>query len=52
MQSPSRALSSLSRKSRIFDWPIDLQIELFQGMVLPIMLYACEVWDYNVNKEV
>ena len=52
VQSASRAMYCLIGKSRKFDLPIDLQIELFHVMVLPIMLYGCEVWGYSVIREV
>lgn len=29
----------------------DLQLELFNTIVMPIMTYACEIWGYNVAKE-
>ena len=35
----SRAMYSLIGKSRRLDLPIDLQLELFDNLVLPIMLY-------------
>ncbi len=28
----------------LFDKQIDLQIALFDRMIVPIMLYGCEVW--------
>ena len=40
----SRAMYSLIGKSRRLDLPIDLQLELFDNLVLPIMLYGCEIW--------
>ncbi len=43
---------SLIGKSGNFNLPIDLSIDLFQVMVLSIMLHGCEVCVYNVIKEV
>lgn len=40
----SRAMYSLISKCRRLKLPIDIQLELFDRTVLPIMLYACEVW--------
>ena len=43
---------SLIAKCRKFDLPIDLQLELFDAMVLPIITYGCEVWGYKISKDV
>ena len=42
-----RALFVLEKKSRILKLPIDLQIELFDKTVLPILLYGSEVWGFS-----
>ena len=47
----SRALYSLLRKSRNMQLPIDIQIELFNKLVKPILLYGCEVWGFG-NLEI
>ena len=47
----TRAMYSLIGKCRKYDLPIDLQLELFNTMVMPIMTYACEIWGYSVNRE-
>jgi hypothetical protein len=50
----SKAMYSLLRKSRVSGLPIDTQIELFDSVVAPIILYNSEVWGTNnlaiVNK--
>ena len=38
---------SLIRKARPLLLPIDLQIELFDKMVKPILLYGSEVWGFG-----
>ena len=38
---------ALLKKSKELDLPIDLQLELFDSLTLPIMLYGCEVWGYE-----
>ena len=43
----TRALFSLISKARRLRLPIDIQLELFDSTVLPIMLYGCEVWGYT-----
>ena len=41
------AMYSLIRKSRSLMMPIDLQIELYDKMVHPILLYGSEVWGFG-----
>ena len=43
----SRAMFALLAKCRKFDLPIDIRLELFDRLVTPIMLYACEVWGFD-----
>ena len=45
-----RTMYSLIAKCRKFNLPIDLQLELFVAMVLPIITYGCEIWGYRVYK--
>ena len=40
----SKAMFALLKKARYLNLPIDIQLELFDATVLPIMLYGCEVW--------
>ncbi len=40
----SRAMYALIGKCRKLGLRIDLQLELFDRMIVPIMLYGCEVW--------
>ena len=42
-----KAMFCLIRKSRPLMLPLDLQIELYEKMVKPILLYACEVWGFG-----
>ncbi len=42
-----RAMYGLLTKSRKLNLPIDLQLELFNQLVLPILLYGSEVWGYQ-----
>lgn len=41
----SKAMFSLLRKTRKLLLPIDLQIDLFDKTVVPILLYGSEVWS-------
>ena len=38
---------SLIRKSRSLILPLDLQIEVYEKMVKPILLYGSEVWGFG-----
>ena len=44
-----KALYSILKKSRQLNLPIDLQIELFDTIVAPVLLYGCEVWGSENN---
>ena len=45
--SANRAMFSLLKKCRALDLPIDIQIDLFNKCIVPILLYGCEVWGYR-----
>ena len=51
-QQGRRAMYSLIAKCRKFDLPIDLQLELFDAMVLPVITYGCEIWGFDTSKDV
>ena len=38
---------ALLRRSRQLDLPIDLQLELFDSLIMPILLYGCEIWGFK-----
>ncbi len=38
---------ALLRHCRKLDLPIDICLELFDRMVVPILTYGCEVWGYE-----
>ncbi len=42
-ESAARAMFSLVSKCRKFDLPVDMQLELFNATVLPILTYASEI---------
>ena len=43
----TKALYSLLSKARNLQLPVDIQIELFQKLVKPILLYGCGVWGFR-----
>ena len=46
----TRAMFSLLKKTRDLLLPLDLQIELFQKTIKPILLYGYEIWGYGNLK--
>ena len=41
---------ALLRRNRKLNLPLDIQLELFDSLVLPILTYGCEVWGFeNTN---
>ena len=45
--SASKAIFSLLKKSRKLDLPIDIQLDLFDKCIVPILLYGSEVWAFE-----
>lgn len=43
----SRAMFALFCKCRKFDLPVNITLDLFDKLVTPVMLYACEVWGFE-----
>jgi hypothetical protein len=39
-----KAMFSVVKKSRKLNLPVSIQLHLFNSMVVPILLYGCEVW--------
>ncbi|KAL4233948.1 hypothetical protein ACF0H5_005603 [Mactra antiquata] len=42
-----KALFSLYVKLRNLDLPLDCVLKLFDNTVVPVLLYACEIWGYG-----
>ena len=42
-----RALFAIKSKKEKFNLPIDLVLDLFDKMILPILLYGCEIWGFE-----
>ena len=43
----SKAVFSLLKKARSLLLPTDIQIELFNKTIKPILLYGCEIWGFG-----
>ena len=41
------ALFSLLRKIRVLNLPIQMQVDLFNKTIKPILLYGCEIWGFG-----
>ena len=49
-QVASNAMFAVLKKGRTLQLDIDTQVHLFHSVVVPIVLYGCEVWGYsNLN---
>ncbi|MEW8547414.1 MAG: reverse transcriptase family protein, partial [Candidatus Thiodiazotropha sp.] len=47
VEQANNALFSLQRKIRFLNLPIDMQFDLFNKMIKPILLYGCELWGFG-----
>ena len=47
-----KAMYAVISKCRRYNLPIDIQLQLFDSMVLPIFLYGAEVWGIKEFKEI
>ena len=43
----TKALYGVIRKLRHFNLPIDCQLDLFDKVIQPVLLYSCEIWGYE-----
>ena len=46
----NRAMFSVMNKVRRYNLPIDMQFDLFDKIVIPIVLYGCEAWGFSNLK--
>ena len=42
-----KAFFALLKKSKELELPVDIQLELFDYLVLPILIYGCKIWGYE-----
>ena len=47
VEQASKAMFGLIRHCKRMDLPMDISLELFDRMILPILLYGCEVWGFE-----
>ena len=46
-----RASYSLLQKIIKYSLPFDIYLDLYDKLIIPIMLYGCEVWGYENNQQ-
>ena len=42
-----RALFGLKSRKEKYNLPIDIMLDLFDKMILPVLLYGCEIWGFE-----
>ena len=47
-----RAMYSLMIKAKKLRLPVDIQLDLFDRLVVPILIYGCEVWGFENLKQI
>ena len=45
-----KAMYVIFKRIRNLNIPIDLQLYLFDHVILPIVLYSCEIWDFEYSQ--
>ena len=50
VEQAKKAMHFLYKRIRNLHIPIDLQIQLFDQTILPILLYDCEIWGFQNVK--
>jgi hypothetical protein len=52
VEQAQKALYSVYYKIRNIKIPLDLQLKMFDTLVSPILLYACEVIEFDINDNI
>lgn len=47
VEQAQKSMYSIIRKIRLFNLPIEQQFNLFDKVVVPVLLYGCEIWGYE-----
>ena len=42
-----RATFAIKFRKETYNLPVDIMLELFDKMIMPILLYGCEIWGYS-----
>ncbi len=51
MRKATRAMYSLTGTSRKLDLPVDIQTDLFNTVVVPVVTYGREIWGDTTIRE-
>ena len=51
VEEAKKAMYSVIGTSRNLDLPIDIQLEMYNSMVLSVQMYAAEIWGHNVVRD-
>lgn len=43
----NKAMFSLLKKIRKLELPFDLQVDMFNKTIRPILMYGCEIWGFG-----
>ena len=43
---------AIFQKARQHSLPVDIQFKLFDSLVLPILLYCCEIWGFEKLEDI
>ena len=47
VEQAQKAMYGIIRKIRQFNLPLEQQFDLFDKVVMPVLLYGCEIWGYE-----
>ena len=50
MDRGTQAMYELLKRGRLHNLSIQCQLELFDSMIKPIILYGCEIWGFGNNE--
>ncbi len=50
MRKPTKAVYSVIGTSRNLDSPVDIEIELFNALIVPVLTYGCELLGDNIKR--
>ena len=49
VQKGTQAMYAVLKKERLHNLSIECQLDLFDKIVKPVLLYGCEIWGYGNN---
>ena len=52
IEQATKAMYAIFKKARRHSLPVDIQLKLFDSLVLPILLYCCEMWSFEKLEDI